>query len=46
MTTSLQRQDVDLPPLTPGPRRLFKHPRLMHYNRLAALVVTANLVFL
>ncbi|MGN9758874.1 hypothetical protein [Streptomyces sp. SD31] len=46
MTTSLNRQSVELPPLIPGPRRLLKHPRLMHYNRLAALVLTANLAFL
>jgi hypothetical protein len=37
---------TDLPPLTPGVRRALKHPRLMHYNRLAALVLLANLVFL
>ena len=37
---------VELPPLTSAPRRLLKHPRLMHYNRLAALVLIANLVFL
>ncbi|WP_327428535.1 hypothetical protein [Streptomyces sp. NBC_01236] len=35
-----------LPPLTSAPRRLLKHPRLMHYNRLAALVVAANLAYL
>ncbi|WP_408649045.1 ferredoxin reductase domain-containing protein [Streptomyces poriticola] len=29
-----------LPPL----RRMFKHPRLMHYNRLVALVVLVNLI--
>ncbi|TLQ47926.1 hypothetical protein FEF34_01000 [Streptomyces marianii] len=29
-----------MPPL----RRMFKHPRLMHYNRLIALVVLVNLV--
>ncbi|MEV0171358.1 hypothetical protein AB0I00_09570 [Streptomyces sp. NPDC050803] len=46
MTTSLDREAVDLPPLTSAARRLLKHPRLMHYNRLAALVLTANLVFL
>ncbi|WP_128428282.1 hypothetical protein [Streptomyces cyaneus] len=46
MTTSLNRRAVDLPPLIPAPRRLLKHPRLMHYNRLAALVLTANLAFL
>ncbi|MES5821283.1 hypothetical protein [Streptomyces sp. RG80] len=46
MTTSLERLSLELPPRTPVPRRLLKHPRLMHYNRLAALVLTANLVFL
>ncbi|WP_328440784.1 hypothetical protein OHA71_34535 [Streptomyces sp. NBC_00444] len=49
MTTSppRTRQDTtELPPLLSGPRRLLKHPRLMHYNRLAALVILANLVFL
>ncbi|WP_030323749.1 membrane protein [Streptomyces sp. NRRL B-3229] len=46
MTTSLDRDTVDLPPLLPGVRRLLKHPRLMHYNRLAALVIAANLGFL
>ncbi|MFI7336909.1 hypothetical protein ACIBUY_03085 [Streptomyces sp. NPDC050085] len=33
---------ADLPPLTAWPRRLLKHPRLMHYNRLAAAVLAAN----
>lgn len=37
---------AELPPLTSVPRRLLKHPRLMHYNRLAALVVLANVGFL
>jgi hypothetical protein len=46
MTTSLERQDIDLPPRTSPLRRLLKHPRLMHHNRLAALVVLVNLVFL
>ncbi|MDO0932236.1 hypothetical protein QQY66_11225 [Streptomyces sp. DG2A-72] len=46
MTTSLRREAVELPPLTSLPRRLLKHPRLMHHNRLAALVLTANLAFL
>ncbi|WP_030615527.1 membrane protein [Streptomyces fulvoviolaceus] len=46
MTTSLDREAVELPPLTSAGRRLIKHPRLMHYNRLAALVFTANLLFL
>ncbi|WP_330304411.1 MULTISPECIES: hypothetical protein [unclassified Streptomyces] len=39
-------QTAALPPLTSAPRRLLKHPRLMHYNRLAALVVAANLAYL
>jgi hypothetical protein len=34
---------ADLPPVTSLPRRIFKHPRLMHYNRLAALVLVTNL---
>ncbi|MBC9728288.1 hypothetical protein [Streptomyces sp. TRM68367] len=49
MTTSPPRirpDAVELPPLTSGPRRLLKHPRLMHYNRLAALVILANVLFL
>ncbi|CAM5399710.1 hypothetical protein [Streptomyces coeruleorubidus] len=49
MTTSPARTHQDtgeLPPLLPGPRRLLKHPRLMHYNRLAALVLLANAAFL
>ncbi|MFE7767108.1 hypothetical protein [Streptomyces sp. NPDC057438] len=37
---------AELPPLTSAPRRLLKHPRLMHYNRLAALVILANIVLL
>ncbi|KOU56810.1 membrane protein [Streptomyces sp. MMG1533] len=49
MTTSLDREAVEaveLPPLLPAARRLLKHPRLMHHNRLAGLVILANLVFL
>ncbi|MCW8381259.1 ferredoxin reductase domain-containing protein [Streptomyces justiciae] len=46
MTTSLERRTTDLPPLTPRLRRLLKHPRLMHYNRLWALVLLTNGVFL
>jgi len=30
-------------PCLPLPRRILKHPRLMHYNRLVALVMTVNL---
>ncbi|WEH18188.1 hypothetical protein [Streptomyces sp. VNUA24] len=37
---------AELPPLTSAPRRLLKHPRLMHYNRLAALVILANILLL
>lgn len=35
--------DVALPPPTSLPRRMLKHPRLMHHNRLVALVLAANL---
>jgi hypothetical protein len=38
--------EVTLPPLLPRARRAFKHPALMHYNRLAASVITVNLVTL
>ncbi|WP_257232515.1 hypothetical protein [Streptomyces sp. Rer75] len=38
--------DLPLPPRTPGVRGLLKHPRLMHYNRLIALVLAVNLAFL
>jgi hypothetical protein len=31
-----------LPPQISLPRRIFKHPRLMHHNRLAGLVLLAN----
>ncbi|MGQ0840873.1 hypothetical protein [Actinokineospora sp.] len=34
--------DIVLPPRTSWPRRVGKHPRLMHYNRLIALVLLAN----
>ncbi|MFF5185012.1 hypothetical protein ACFY30_14710 [Streptomyces sp. NPDC000345] len=45
MTTSPVRPATELPPLTSAPRRLLKHPRLMHYNRLAALVVLGNVAY-
>ncbi|MFD5319933.1 hypothetical protein [Streptomyces sp. NPDC127098] len=35
-----------LPPLIPWPRRVLKHPRLSHHNRLVALVWTVNLAAL
>ncbi|MCH7232736.1 hypothetical protein L0U85_18030 [Glycomyces sp. L485] len=35
--------EVALPPLLPRTRRVFKHPALMHYNRLAAAVIAVNL---
>jgi hypothetical protein len=38
--------DVELPPLLPLARRAFKHPALMHFNRLAASVIAVNLVVL
>lgn len=44
--TALAQDTAELPPLTSAVRRALKHPRLMHYNRLAALVLLANLVFL
>ncbi|WP_207922575.1 hypothetical protein [Micromonospora sp. KC606] len=37
---------VTLPPPTSLPRRILKHPRLMHHHRLVALVLTANLALL
>ncbi|CAL9607754.1 hypothetical protein SUDANB1_05558 [Streptomyces sp. enrichment culture] len=40
--TRNQQATGGLPPLLSGPRRLLKHPRLMHYNRLATLVLLAN----
>jgi hypothetical protein len=47
MTAALSRAtEVALPPLTSLPRRVLKHPALMHYNRLIALVLVANLAVL
>ena len=45
MTTALLAvPDVGAAPeALPFPRRILKHPRLMHYNRLVALVMTINL---
>ncbi|GAB3502457.1 hypothetical protein [Amycolatopsis cihanbeyliensis] len=37
---------VTLPPPTSALRRIGKHPRLMHYHRLAALVLVLNIVLL
>ena len=34
---------LEMPPPLPLARRVFKHPRLMHHNRLAVLVLIANL---
>ncbi|MFD9963691.1 hypothetical protein [Amycolatopsis sp. NPDC058986] len=45
-TTTGTRDDVVLPPLLPPLRRVFKHPKLMHHNRLAAGVLVVNLVVL
>lgn len=35
--------DRELAPRLPFPRRMLKHPRLAHYNRLVALAMTINL---
>ncbi len=40
--TNITRVAPTRPPLAPTVRRALKHPRLMHYNRLIALVVLAN----
>ncbi|WP_405873098.1 hypothetical protein [Streptomyces sp. NBC_00005] len=45
MTTAPARKTVELPPLTSAPGRLLKHPRLMHHNRLAALVLVLNATY-
>jgi hypothetical protein len=45
MTTAPATRTVALPPVTSAPRRLLKHPRLTHYNRLAALVLVVNMVW-
>jgi hypothetical protein len=43
-TALLARPDVGAAPgVLPFPRRILKHPRLMHYNRLVALVMAINL---
>jgi hypothetical protein len=34
---------VGIAPRLPFPRRILKHPRLVHYNRLVALAMTVNL---
>jgi hypothetical protein len=44
MTAVLPVTEVVLPPTTPLWRRVGKHPVLMHYNRLIALVLAVNLV--
>ncbi|GGR88910.1 hypothetical protein GCM10010269_29980 [Streptomyces humidus] len=45
MTTSLNRTETELPPPKGKLRGLLAHPRLMHHNRLAALVVALNLAY-
>ncbi|HEX7827868.1 MAG TPA: hypothetical protein VF477_23455 [Mycobacterium sp.] len=44
MTTALLDLPVvgNAPEVLPLPRRILKHPRLMHYNRLVVLVMTIN----
>lgn len=44
MTAVLPVTEVALPPATAWWRRVGKHPRFMHYNRLIALVLAVNLV--
>ncbi len=39
-------QKVELPQCETLIRRVLKHPRLMHYNRLIAIIVTSNLTLL
>ncbi len=50
MTTTISApatvEEVVLPPVISLPKRIFKHPRLMHHNRLAALVLAANVPLL
>ncbi|MDM4722291.1 hypothetical protein QTQ03_22875 [Micromonospora sp. WMMA1363] len=40
---TLRTEPAGEPPRPPLPRRIFKHPALMHYNRLVALVLAVNL---
>ena len=42
-TCTLAAPAVHLPPCAPFVQRILKHPRVMHYNRLAALVLAVNL---
>lgn len=44
LTTPRDAATAPLPAPISWPRRVFKHPRLMHYNRLVAAVVAANVV--
>lgn len=39
-------EQIILPPSSSPLRRILKHPRLMHHNRLAALVLIANLALM
>jgi hypothetical protein len=34
---------VHLPPCAPFVKRILKHPRVMHYNRLVAVVLAGNI---
>ena len=42
-TCTLAAPAVQLPPCAPFVRRILKHPRMMHYNRLVALVLAGNI---
>ncbi|MFI1396908.1 hypothetical protein [Streptomyces sp. NPDC020681] len=42
---TLIQEDAELPPITTPLRRFLKHRRLMHHNRLVALVIVVNLAY-
>jgi hypothetical protein len=42
-TCTLAVPAVHLPPCAPFVQRILKHPRVMHYNRLVALVLVGNI---
>ena len=44
-TCTLAAPAVQLPPCAPFVQRILKHPRVMHYNRLVALVLAGNIAF-
>lgn len=42
-TCTLAAPAVQLPPCAPFVQRILKHPRVMHYNRLVAVVLAGNI---